>query len=223
MNQTPILYSFRRCPYAMRARLAIAASNTQVELREVVLRNKPPSLLAASPKATVPVLITLDGTVLQESLELMFWALEKKDPHGWLAPWQTDKPALMAFLAQADGPFKAALDRYKYPPRYTDENTSREEQRALGLLIIKEWDQRLEATGWLFGTNPSLADMAVLPFLRQYAHVDKTWFDQQSLPHAQRWLENFLASDTFNRIMNKYAPWQENTPGMVFPPSDSSE
>ncbi len=117
-GEVPILYSFRRCPYAMRARMAIAASGQTCALREVVLRNKPPEMIAVSPKGTVPVLVLPDERVIEESLEIMHWALGRNDPQGWLAPLNDDRDALDAMIAENDGPFKDALDRYKYPTRY---------------------------------------------------------------------------------------------------------
>jgi glutathione S-transferase len=213
----PILYSFRRCPYAMRARLAIAVSGVETELREVVLRDKPPSMIAVSPKATVPVLLQSDGKVLEESIDLMHWALQQNDPQGWLAPWKENQEKVQVLIDINDGPFKRALDRYKYPSRYPDENIIREEQREICLNFLKDYDQQLAETGWLFGTSPSFADMALLPFVRQFAHVDKDWFDAQPIPNVQKWLAQFLTSPLFLSIMEKYPQWQEETEGVPFP------
>ena len=201
----------------MRARLAIAVSGIQTELREVVLRDKPPEMLAASPKATVPVLVLPDDRVLEESLDLMFWALEQSDPEDWLTPWQGSHDAVEALIEINDGPFKRALDRYKYPSRYPDENIDREEQREIALGFLKDYDEQLAATGWLFGDQPSLADMALLPFVRQYAHVAKDWFDAQSIPNVQRWLTRFLESPLFLSIMMKYPKWEAPAAGVTFP------
>lgn len=216
MTSRPVLYSFRRCPYAMRARLAISVSRLTVELREVVLRDKPPSMLEASPKGTVPVLVAGDR-VIEESDEIMFWALRQSDPENWLQPWRENRPAVEALIVENDGPFKRHLDRYKYPVRYPDENIVAEEQRDAALEILSGWESLIGRGGWLFGEEVSVADMALLPFVRQYAHVDKDWFDDQPIPAVKDWLERFLASDRFKAIMPKFDQWQEGTGGVAFP------
>ena len=144
----PVLYSFRRCPYAMRARLALAAAGLEVELREVALKAKAPELLEASPKGTVPVLVQGDVAVLEESLEIMRWALQQADPLGWL---NGDRAETAALLDQNDGPFKRHLDRFKYPDRYGD--VDRKEHRSAALVILRQWQQRLQAGGWLLGAR----------------------------------------------------------------------
>ncbi len=197
----PILYSFRRCPYAMRARLALAASETQVEHREVLLRDKPAQMLAASPKGTVPVLVLPDGHVIAESLDIMRWSLDRNDPRGWLAPGE----AMFELVAINDGPFKAALDRYKYPNRYPDEDAL--ENRARGLEILTGLEARLARSPCLCGAEMSLADAAIFPFVRQFAHTDREWFAQQALPHLQAWLAAHLASAIFTGVMQKYPVW----------------
>ncbi|HRE18545.1 MAG TPA: glutathione S-transferase [Rhodocyclaceae bacterium] len=209
----PILYSFRRCPYAMRARLAIAASGQAVELREVVLKAKPVELLTASPKGTVPVLIEADGKVIEESLEIMRWALEKHDPEGWLAP---DQGAMLALIAECDGGFKHHLDRYKYPERFAGA-VAVEHREAAGVFLLG-LNQRLQLSAYLFGEHPTLADMAVAPFVRQFAQIDAVWFATQPWPRLRQWLERLVASPRFTAIMDKYAPWQSGTPGIRFPP-----
>lgn len=212
----PVLYSFRRCPYAMRARLAIASSGVKVELREVVLRDKPAAMLAASPKGTVPVLVDGDR-VIEESDEIMFWALRRNDPEGWLLPWRENRPAVEALIVENDGPFKRHLDRYKYPVRYPEENIVADEQRDAALEILSGWDRKLSRGGWLFGRKPGIADFALLPFVRQYAHVDKAWFDEQPIPAVKQWLEDFLSSERFAAIMPKFDQWQDGLPGVAFP------
>ncbi len=221
MSTLPIFYSFRRCPYAMRARLAISISGVQTELREVVLRDKPPSMIEVSPKATVPVLALSDGKVLEESREVMLWALEQNDPEEWLGPWRQNRHAVEALFELADGPFKHHLDRYKYPGRYVDEKIDPEVQRADGLKILLQWNDQLGATGWLLEARRTIADMAILPFVRQFSHVDKGWFDAQTIPHVQKWLEDFLVSPLFQSIMKKYDPWQEGLHGILFPETAS--
>jgi len=198
-----VLYSFRRCPYAMRARLALAVSDTRYALREVRLADKPAALLAASPKGTVPVLQTADGTVIDESLAIMRWSLEARDPEGWLG---RDDPELIAIN---DGMFKHCLDRYKYPDRHgSDPHLHRED----GLRFLRDLDARLAVAGQLCGPDRGLADAAIMPFVRQFAGVDRDWFDDQPLPSLKRWLADHLASALFERIMQRAAPWSENDP-----------
>ncbi|WP_298089554.1 glutathione S-transferase [uncultured Sphingomonas sp.] len=194
----PILYSFRRCPYAMRARLALAVSGVRYELREVRLSAKPDAMLAISPKGTVPVLRTADGAVIDQSLAIMRWALLLRDPDDWLA---RDDPAL---VASNDGSFKYHLDRYKYPDRHGSDATK---HRDLGLLFLRELEVRLAAAGLLAGIRMGIADAAIMPFVRQFAAVDREWFDTLTLPHLQAWLAAHLASDLFQRIMYRVAPW----------------
>lgn len=193
-----ILYSFRRCPYAMRARLALAASGTRYELREVRLSDKPMELLSASPKGTVPVLVTVDGAVIEESLAIMRWALEARDPAGWL---MRDDPALIAIN---DGMFKHHLDRYKYPDRH---GATPDSHRDEGLRVLHDLDARIAVEGQLRGPLPGLADAAIMPFVRQFAAVDRDWFDAQPLPCLKAWLAGHLASDLFEGIMQRVAPW----------------
>lgn len=182
----------------MRARLALAASGTRYELREVRLADKPAALLLASPKGTVPVFQTAGGTVIDESLAIMRWALEARDPEGWLT---RDDPAL---IAVNDDMFKHHLDRYKYPDRHGSELKLHREHC---LDFLRDLDARLGVAGQLCGSAPGLADAAILPFVRQFAAVDRDWFDGQPLPFLQAWLADHLASDLFNRIMHRAAPW----------------
>jgi len=199
MPPLPILYSFRRCPYAMRARMGVLASGIAVEIREIVLRDKPAQMLAASPKGTVPVLVLPDGTVIDESLNILRWALAQNDPEGWLAG---DDAGL---IAASDGPFKHHLDRYKYPDRHGSDPL---EHRAAGLAILDSLDQRLSARAQLCGDARSLADIALFPFIRQFAATDQTWFDAQDVPNLQRWLAGHIRSDLFARAMVRLAPWK---------------
>ena len=204
----PILYSFRRCPYAMRARLALAVSGTRCELREVVLRAKPPSMLTASPKGTVPVLVLPNDEVIDESLEIMRCALANCDPEDWLA---RDDAAL---IAANDGAFKQDLDRYKYPERYAVDPLA---HRAKGLAFLRELDARLSASGQLCGSARGLTDAAIVPFVRQFAAVDQQWFDTQPLSHLRIWLNGHLASDLFDAVMMRVAPWSPGDPPVFFP------
>ncbi|WP_270725636.1 glutathione S-transferase [Shimia sp. Alg240-R146] len=204
----PILYSFRRCPYAMRARLAVAVSEIGVELREIVLRDKAPAFLAVSPSATVPCLDD-NGTVIDESLDIMTWALGQNDPMGWL-----DMPDQgHALIAEADGPFKAALDHTKYHTRYPELDP--QASRAAAMAFLTNLETHL-ADGFLFGAAPSLADMAILPFVRQFAFIDKARFDADAGPNLARWLETFLTSALFATIMPKLPKWGEGDAPTVF-------
>ena len=207
---TPIFYSFRRCPYAMRARLALIAADQRVELREVLLRDKAPEFLAISPSATVPCLKVGD-TVLDESLEIMKWALARNDPDGWL----TMPDAGHALIEEADGPFKDALDRTKYANRYP--GTDAQAQRAIAYEFLRKLDALVADKPWLFGDHPSLADMAILPFVRQFANIDRPLFDAQPWPNLIRWLDTFLASDIFTRIMPKFPVWKSGDAPTQFP------
>ncbi|MBG6073183.1 MULTISPECIES: glutathione S-transferase [unclassified Polaromonas] len=220
----PVLYSFRRCPYAMRARLAIATSGVRCELREVVLRNKPADLLAASPKATVPVLVLPGGQVIEQSLDIMHWALTQHDPHNWLASDGDTLNAMRALIADNDGEFKQHLDRYKYPNRYRHEHAGDEQFFAQSnRLNAERWlmtlQSRLSVFGchaWLFGEAPSLADMAILPFVRQFAHTDPAWFDARPWPHLKAWLLDWQTGPLFQQVMEKYPPWQPGETGIAF-------
>ena len=219
----PILWSFRRCPYAIRARLAIVASGQSVVLREIKLRDKPAAFVAASPKATVPVLVLCDGTVVEESRDVMFWALTAADPDGWLDIWHRDPDRVDAFFEQLDGPFKHHLDRYKYAYRYGESGKAEAEMhRREGAAFLARLDQELAAGGALSPASsggPGLLDHAALPFVRQFRLPDERWFDAQPWPHLHRWLSAFLESDAFRMVMQNYAVWQEGEAGAPFPPA----
>ncbi|MEL7041105.1 MAG: glutathione S-transferase [Pseudomonadota bacterium] len=213
----PILYSFRRCPYAMRARMAIAAAGVECRLREVVLRDKPAEMLEASPKGTVPVIVESDGTVIEESLDVMAWALAQNDAEGWLIPDGGSFEEMADLIAECDGPFKRALDRYKYPNRYEDEGVVREDQRLIGLHFLETLNARLDGQKQLFGDRVSYADIAIFPFIRQFANTDRAWFDGLDLPHLQAWLEAHLDSPRFKKIMPKFAQWKTGDEEPSFP------
>jgi glutathione S-transferase len=201
----PVLYSFRRCPYAMRARLALHASGIAVDHREIELKNKPARMLAASPKGTVPVLVLPDGRVLDESLDIMRWALQAQDPLHW---WPQEAALLnktMALLEENDGPFKYALDRYKYPHRFDLKDG--DVWREAGSMFLVQLEAHLERAPFLAGNNWGLCDAASAPFVRQFARTDKTWFGAQAWPHLARWLAAFEASAAFAAIMEKHSPW----------------
>ena len=209
MTAAPILWSFRRCPYAMRARLALKSSGTAVRLREIVLRDKPEEFLSASAKGTVPVLVMDDGVVLDESRDIIFWALHRSDPEGWLKIYAKDPDGCTAFLDRLDGPFKTHLDRYKYASRYEDGKAEAEQHRAEGAAFLSELDEILSTQPYLSGDDAGLLDVASLPFIRQFRIADPAWFDAQAWPHLHPWLQDFLNSDRFAAIMEKYKPWRE--------------
>jgi len=212
----PMLYSFRRCPYAMRARFAIAVSGQSCELREVLLRDKPAELKSASSKATVPVLVEPDGTVIDQSLDVMMWALHRNDPEGWLAagPRGSLDDAL-TLIAECDGLFKQQLDRYKYPNRF--EGVDAVTSRASGALFLKRLDALLDSGSYLFTDRPALADMAIAPFVRQFAQVDTAWFAAQPWSALQRWLDALTTSALWVRATEKYPAWKSGEPGVDFP------
>lgn len=215
MSAKPVLYSFRRCPFAMRARLAIASSGMTCALREVVLKDKPAEMLKASPKGTVPVLVLDEGRVIEESIDVMRHALGTDDPEGWLAG---DGEEGRALVAETDGPFKHHLDRYKYASRY--EGADAEEHRAEGLAFLRRLEARLAAQPFLMGERFTLADAAILPFIRQFMIADEIWFKDQPLPYLHVWLQDFLASPRFARVMKNYPQWKTGDEEPVFPPEE---
>ncbi len=198
MSSLPQLYSFRRCPYAIRARLAIAASGVAVELYEVDLKAKPERMLRLSPKGTVPVLVLSDGSVIDESLDIMLWALRQHDPLGLLDGFSDDAKAM---IQRNDGEFKQALDRYKYPERYPE--FPMPHYRAQGEIILSELNAMLDQRTYLFGDKPGVADLAVMPFIRQFAQVDREWFDASPYANLRDWLDKWVASDLFASVMRK--------------------
>ncbi len=207
VTDRPILYSFRRCPYAMRARMAIAASGLACHIREVKLSRKPAELIAASPKATVPVLVQPEGGVIAESLDIMRWALERNDPEGWL---KRDDHTL---IKTNDGPFKHHLDRYKYPDRHASDPVS---HREAGLELLAPLEARLGAHADLCGDERGLTDVAIFPFVRQFAQTDRAWFDAQPIPCLQAWLGRHLESPLFGAVMVRLEPWQPGDPPIGF-------
>lgn len=197
----PVLYSFRRCPYAMRARLALLASGLVYEKREVALKDKPAHLLELSPKGTVPVLWLPDQTVVDESLDIMRWALIQSDPEGWLEGLNNDAEAL---IVVNDETFKAHLDRYKYPVRYDlTAEQALSIHRVQGAMVLNELDQRLCDQPYLSGANWGFTDAAIAPFVRQFAHVDPQWFATQVWHKLATWLAKFESSSPFLNIMRR--------------------
>ncbi|MBD1568751.1 glutathione S-transferase [Aliivibrio sp. S10_S31] len=203
------LYSFRRCPYAMRARLGIVQSNKTVHLREIILKNKPESMLQASPKGTVPVLINNKGKVIDESLDIMKWALEGSEL------LQSTTSEMFQLIRENDDIFKSWLDKYKYADRYPE--YSEIYYREQGELFLNKLEQRLTTSPMLFSKQYSFADLAILPFIRQFAFVDIHWFRQSKYKNLQRWLFEFIESELFNSIMNKYSAWLDSHQEFIFP------
>lgn len=211
MKAHPILYSFRRCPYAIRARLAILASGVTCELREVRLASKPEALGIASPKATVPVLVLPTGQVLEESLDIMIYALSKNDPKRWFVQ-ATD--SAMDMITTNDTIFKAHLDRYKYPDKYDNDAPN---HRQAGLEILKYLNGQMSKQSYLGGHSPNLVDMAILPFVRQFRGVDEAWFIEQPIPHVHKWLSHLVASELFLAAMSNWAIWKPGDDPVFFP------
>lgn len=210
MPQTPILWSFRRCPYAMRARLTILYTGVKVDLRDILLKDKPVEMTDASPKATVPVLNT-GSEVIAESRDIMLWALRQNDPDGWL-----DMPDEgHAMIDTNDGPYKRALDHTKYAVRFPDRDASADRAKAADVLF--GLNDRLENNAHLFGDAPKMADTAILPFVRQFANTDRDWFDAQDWPHLIRWLTAFETSDSFKFVMAKRPIWEPGAAPSYFP------
>ena len=200
----PILYSFRRCPYAIRARMAIAYASITLEMREVALANKPAAMLAISPKGTVPVL-QLSDRVIDESVEVMRWALSQSDPENWLALDSQQEQSTL--IEENDNEFKGWLDKYKYWDRYPEQ--SQQDYRMKAENFLSTLELRLQQNSYLLGDNICMADIAIFPFIRQFAFVDKPWFDDADYPLVQRWLNQFLQSKLFEQVMVKHALWQQ--------------
>ena len=206
-----VLYSYRRCPYAMRARMALAYAQIPVEIREISLREKPPSMLAISPKGTVPVL-KAGSLVIEQSLDIMFWALEKSDPDQWLK--QSILDDALQLIALNDGAFKVLLDQYKYPERTKVGSPFNSVDRETILekaieIFIAPLEERLSEHQFLFDDNISIADIAIFPFIRQFSMVDKDWFDSAPFPQLKKWLDFHLRSPLFIGVMQKYPIWQD--------------
>jgi glutathione S-transferase len=195
------LYSFRRCPYAMRARMALRYSGVAVDIIEVSLKAKPAEMLALSPKGTVPVL-SVDGQVIDESLAIMRWALAQNDPQDWLLKEDPAGQALIAALIEEnDQAFKVHLNRYKYAERYPEQPMA--VYRAEGEVFLRKLDELLDGCDYLLAEHPTLADVALMPFIRQFAHVDREWFAQTPYVRLQAWLQRFLESALFTGVMQK--------------------
>jgi len=209
----PRLYSFRRCPYAMRARLALLFAELPVELREIVLKNKPSQMLAISPKGTVPVLQLPEGKVIEESRDIMVWALEHNDKQGLLDA-KLIKQA-NDLLDKNDHEFKHWLDHYKYADRYPEMSQAEYQER--GEVYLQSLETLLSKNAYLLGDSISIADIGVMPFVRQFAHVDRDVFYGLPYPKLQRWLQDWLEHPLFKQAMTKFDPWQEGDEVIIFP------
>lgn len=206
---TAILYSFRRCPYAMRARMALHVSELEYEHREILLRDKPQAMLDVSPKGTVPVFITHDGNVIDESLAVMRYALSQNDPQNWML----NNTASQNFITITDGDFKHHLDRYKYRSRYDDTAKRGDvdlEHRKAAVKCLENWEKALKTSPFLLGEKASLADIATFPFIRQFAATEPEWWAQNPLPATGQWLSKWLDSEIFKHIMKKHPLWEHS-------------
>lgn len=227
-SDRPVFYSFRRCPYAMRARMALASSQQSVELREIVLRDKPAEMLLASPKATVPVLVQSDGSVLEQSLDIMLWALNENDPHALLRPEIGDLATMLDQIATIDGAFKFHLDNYKYASRKAPDGENEAafaaQNREQALTSLAPLSEQLRTQSHLYGNRLSLADVAIAPFVRQFANTDAAWFEAHAPQPLIHWLRVFVESPLFSTVMEKHAVWQSGTDGVIYPaPGGGSE
>jgi glutathione S-transferase len=200
----PILYSYRRCPYAMRARMALSYADIPVEIREISLKQKPAHMLQVSPKGTVPVLVLPDGQIIEQSLEIMQWALQQRDADGWL----TAAPQYAALLiTENDGSFKQHLDRYKYADRFPQHSAA--DYRQQGELFLAKLELHLQQTSFLLSNKISLADIAIFPFIRQFAAVDNSWFESTDYIKLKFWLQQLIESVLFKRVMVKYPTYTD--------------
>lgn len=209
----PILYTFRRCPYAIRARLALSYADVRIELREILLKDKPPAMLALSSKATVPVLQLANGIVLDESLDVMHWALNQRDRDHWLPQNAVQGQLTERLIATNDGWFKEALDSYKYWTRFPERTQQDYRGEAEAFLLTLE--SILADQKFLLGARSRLPDHAIFPFIRQFANVDRAWFDSAPYPNLRRWLQQHLSSPLFESVMYKYPQWQVHNEPLV--------
>lgn len=205
--QRPILYSYRRCPYAMRARMALHYANVDVEIREITLREKPAHMLGVSPKGTVPVLVLASGKVLEQSLDIMDWALEQSDEDEWITQDEVIEKLSADLIATNDGAFKQALDKYKYAIRFP-ENSS-DVYRAGGEEFLQRLESLLQHNTYLFRNTVSKADVAIFPFVRQFSMVDEAWFEAVNYPALKAWLNGLLSTKLFIDVMQKYPVWTD--------------
>ena len=207
--ELPILYSFRRCPYAIRARMSLAYSRISYEHREILLKNRPKSLFQISSKGTVPVLKLESGKVIDESIDIMKWALKIDDKHHW---YDSEIKQQERLIENNDGLFKKCLDRYKYHIRFPEK--SFEDYQIIIGEFLHDYNIRLESNPYLMGGNIRLVDIAIMPFIRQCANVDLEWFNNEFY-NLEKWLSNLISSELFQSVMNKYDPWEEESKGIL--------
>lgn len=210
----PILYTFRRCPYAIRARMALAYAKLPFEVREVFLKNKPASMLEASPKGTVPILICEDGAVIDQSMDIIRWALSHHDPDHWLSPSPEEQSLTDDLIRENDSSFKASLDLYKYNDRHPEHAPAVHRQEAE--VFLKKLEALLKTHPFLLGESLRLADIALFPFVRQFANVDREWFSASPYEGLRTWLRQHQEGALFNAVMEKYTPWQEGDVPLLF-------
>jgi glutathione S-transferase len=214
-SSLPILYSLRNCPYAMRARLAIFKAKQTVLLRDLVLSNKPAEMISVSPKGTVPVLVLSNGTVIEESLEVMLWALQEMDPADLLDCQQEGAlSAMLLLINEFDNDFKTCLEAYKCAKRYQEDNVA--ECRAVCQQYIQQLEQRLTAHSFLMSDKESLADIALIPFIRQFARIERQWYLQSPYPMVRQWLNSYLQSSVFTKVMAKHPLWVDEPQDVLF-------
>ncbi|PKG86385.1 glutathione S-transferase [Colwellia sp. 75C3] len=211
----PILYSLRNCPYAMRARLAIFKAKQTVLLRDLVLSNKPAEMIAVSPKGTVPVIVLANGTVIEESLEVMLWALQETDPNDLLdCQNESALSDMLMLINEFDSDFKTCLEAYKCAKRYQEDNVV--ECREVCQLYIQQLEQRLTAHSFLMSNKESLADIALIPFIRQFARIERQWYLQSPYPMVRQWLNGYLQSPVFTKVMAKHPLWVDEPQDVLF-------
>lgn len=205
----PILYSLRQCPYAMRARIGILLAKQTVLLRDIVMTDIPKEMLMASPKGTVPVLLFENESVIDESIDIMIWALNQNDPDNLLYKDQANCYVdMLALIKKNDTEFVAALNKYKAASRYRD--TNKEVCRQQCEYFISQLEERLNKHEYLIGDTVSLADYAILPFIRQFSRVDRKWYSQSPYPKLQRWLEKHYLNPLFSKAMKIQPQWTTN-------------
>ena len=212
----PLLYSFRRCPYAMRARMALVTSGIPCVLREVDLKNKPPELLEISPKGTVPVLVLPDGGLVDESLDIIYYAVGENDPEGWSNVTDKEQDIIDTLVEHNDTAFAPLLTKYKYFERYPEQSQT-EYLQQLEEAFLREFEEQLSKQPYMVTDHVTVADIAMFPFIRQFALVDKAWFAEAPYPRLRSWLQGFLDSPVFERVMQKYAPWKAGDVEAQFP------
>ncbi len=207
-NTLPVLYSLQNCPYAMRARLTLLLSEQDIIIRAITLKDKPQTMLKASPKGTVPVLVLTDGTVIEESMEIMLWALEQSDPNNLLPQDKPDiQQAIIKLIQRGDDEFKHPLEQYRAAKRYHRDSEIHWREQCES--FIEELEQRLSTNSYFVGNSASLADYSFIPFMRQFGRVDRKWFANAPYPNVKAWLSTQLQSRLYAKMMTKHPLWHE--------------